>query len=292
MGSEGTPRRETARRRAERVWAKRGEEPERQAPATSGRRVLGALIACACLGAGTLLAHTQPFLLRRLVISGLQQASAAEIRADLELPVGAYTWQVRPWTLVRRLRRDPLIASAHVGYLGLDGLSIAVRERAPAVGILQAGTLWEVDAAGMVLRGLPAAGNRGPVTVPGLGVPIAVIVGAQLGTVAPGQHLAAPAVLRAMQVAESLGGAVATTAGTVTLSGTQIGVVTVGGIPVNFGNGSDARRKARILVGILQAIGAQGAEVTAIDLSSVTTPSLTLRPGSPPLTVNGVVTSG
>lgn len=292
MGKEGgAPRSETARRRAERAWAGQVPQPT-PSVAPSGRRLLGALLACACLGAGALLAHTQPFLLRRLAISGLQQASAAEIRADLELPAGAYTWQLRPWTLTRRLRRDPLIASARVGYLGLDGLSITVREREPVVGFLQSGTLWEVDAAGTVLRGLAASSTRGPVTIPGLGVPIAVVVGAQLGTVAPGERISAPGPLQAMQVAEALGGSVTTTAGTVVVSGNRIGVLTLGGIPVDFGDGSAARRKAQILQGILQAIGGQGAEVTAIDLSSVITPSLTLRPGSPPLTMNGVVTSG
>lgn len=293
LATERPHRRETARRRAERVWVRRRAEAEAARAAHVARPRLRLLVlGAAALVIAALLAHTRPFLLHVVRLSGLQQASAAEVQADLDVPPGAYTWQLRPWTLTRRLRRDPLIAAARVRYLGLNGIAIQIRERVPAVGVLQGRTLWEVDAGGRVLRGLPEALGRGPVVVPGLGIPIAVVTGAHLAALAAGQRVTAPPVLAAMRVAESLGGAVATAAGTVVISGDQVGVMTLGGIPVNYGNGSDARRKTQILLGVLQATGAQRAEVTAIDLASVTTPSLTLRPGSPPLTLNGVATSG
>ena len=292
MGTERPSRRDTARRRAERVWSQREAELGREATRTSGRRVLGAVAAGILLSLGALLIHSRPFLYRGAVIHGLQQASQAEVQADMEVPARAYTWQLRPWTIARRLRRDPLIASARVGYLGIGHLSVTVRERVPVVGIVQGTTLWEVDATGMLLRGLPFTAGHGPMTVPGLNLPIAVLMGANLGNVTAGQHITSGNVLAAMRVAESLGGAVKTTAGTVVLTGDQVGLITLGGISVNYGNGADAPRKTEILLGILQAIGAQSAQVTAIDLSSLTTPSLTLRPGSPPLNVNGVVTSG
>ncbi len=288
-------RRGAARRRAERAWSRRAPAAADRAapPGRTRRRLLGLVVVAAAVALATVVLHSRPFQLRHLVISGLEQASAAEVRADLQLPAGVYTWQLRPWTLARRLVRDPLIASARVRYLGTGTLSITIREHVPVVGVLQGTTLWELDRAGVVLRALPDPGGKGPVTVPGLGIPIAAVVGDQLGTVAPGDTLRSAAVQLGVHVAQSLGGAVASTAGTISLNGTgQVTVLTSGGIPVNYGDGLDARHKTAILLGILQSLGAQQSDVASIDLAAVATPALTLKPGSPPLHVNGVVTSG
>ncbi len=247
--------------------------------------VVAVLTTLACLGL-----HTRPFLLQRLVITGLHQASPAEVRAALALPRNTYTWQVRPWTVDRRLRRDPLLASAHASYLWPDGLRIAVVERRPVAALVEGQTAWELDGSGLVLRALPDAAPHGPLEVPGLGIPVPVILGVTGSNPIPGEVLRGQQVARALEVAGGLGGAVGSTVGAITVSASAtVGVLTLDGLPVNYGDGADAREKTAILLGVLAALGSQRSSVASIDLASTATPALKLVAGAPPIHLNGVV---
>jgi cell division protein FtsQ len=253
-------------------------------PLPRGRLALAAA-AAALVGLGALALHTRTFLLKYLVVTGARQLSAAEVEADLALSPGVYTWQLRPWVLTRALSHDPLIAKARVRLVWPDRLEVEVTERLPVALLLDGQTAWEVDAAQRLLRALPDQDGTTAVTVPGLGVRLPVIVGLHLPAPAAGEVLSLPVLARALAVAQSLGGTVGRDIAEVTVAGDgSVGVLTAQGVPVAYGDGSDAPVKTRTLLGILAAARAQGVRLASCDVSAPATPVCRYQPGSPPLT--------
>jgi len=240
-----------------------------------------ALGAAALVALGAAILHTRPFLLNRLVITGLRQATPAEVEADLALPEGTYTWQLRSWVLARRLADDPLIAHASFRLLWPGGLAVAVTERIPAALLQDGQTAWEVTAGGLLLRALPDQGASPRVTAPGLPPDLPMIVGAQLAAPVAGTDAAAPSVLRGIRVAEALGGAVGTDIAEVTVSAESVGVLTSTGVPVSYGDGAQAALKTEELLGIIACAHSAGVHLTSVDLSAPQTPAVTTKPGSP-----------
>ncbi len=224
--------------------------------------------------------HTRPFLLSRLVITGLRQATPAEVEADLALPEGSYTWQLRTWVLARRIEADPLISHASFRILWPNGLLVAVTERTPAALLQDGGTAWEVTAGGLLLRALPDQGGAAHVTAQGLPPELPLIAGVHLtaptaGTVVPG-----PAVRRALRVAQALGGTVGKQISEVTVDAAgSVGVLTSGGVPADYGNGAQASLKTEELLGILSCARSGGVTLTAIDLAAPLTPAVRTKAG-------------
>ncbi len=260
------------------------------------RRPRGRLLIAAVFGAGCAVAalglHTRTFLLRHLEVTGLRQATVSEVTADLALPRVTYTWQLRSWVLQRRLLRDPMIAAAQVKVHWPGGLAIAVRERIPAALYVAGGQAWEVDASGRLLRALSDPSNALAVHAAGLPSRVPVVQGASLKRPVPGAAARGTGVAAALGVARSLGAAFGKEISVVTVSsGGVVGVRTVGGVAVDYGNGTQPRRKTRILLGILQAAAQQpGVKLASIDLRSLVTPAVGLAAGSRPLRAS--VTSG
>jgi len=288
----------TARGRAQAAWG----QPRRAAPrpvpgAGPGRRAaqpqanglapvpVGRLRAGLLLGvlivAGVLALHTRTFLLTRLVLSGLRQVSAEEVESDLGLPPQAYSWQVRPWVLRARLLRDPLIEAAQVRTAWPDGLAVRVVERLPVALLLDGQVAWEVDASGRLLRALPDENEALALAVPGLGVPLPMVVGLGLVDPQPGQVVQLVVLQRALAVAGSLGGDAGTQIldVTVALDGT-VGVTAAGGVAVNYGDGSAAAQKTAELLGALTYFRGLGETLASCDVSSTVTPACRTAAGN------------
>jgi cell division protein FtsQ len=231
---------------------------------------LAGLVAAAALGL-----HTRPFLLSHLRVTGMRQVTPAEVEADLALPAGTYSWQVRPWILQARLERDPLVRRARVSILWPNGLQVALVERVPAALILSGSQAWEVDAAGRLLRALPGAQAAQP--VPGLGRPLPPIVGVALPDPQPGQVVRSAVLGRALAVAAALGGTFPGQVAEVTAAADgSVGLRLRSGVSVIYGDGSDARLKTEELLGALAYFRQHGEAVTACDVSSTRTPACTL----------------
>ncbi len=247
------------------------------------RARLGAAVAVAGLvGAAVLGLHTRPFLLSRLRVAGLRQVSVAEVQADLAVPAGAYTWQLRPWVLEARLERDPLVRRATVRVLWPGGLQVSLVERAPAALLLSGAQAWEVDAHGRLLRALPAPAAQAGQPVPGVGRPVPLVTGVSLPAPQAGQVVEAPALGGALAVAEALGGTYPSLVSEVTVtSAGAVGLVLRGGVPVLYGDGSAARLKTQELLGALAYFQQRGEKVGSCDVSSTRTPACTLAgPGA------------
>lgn len=258
--------------------------PLRPLPWTPPRgRLWRALVVAVLLAGGAALLHTRPFLLTRLSVHGLHQVTVAEVEANLALPPGTYTWQIRPWVLTRRLAADPLVRASSIHLLWPDGVTIALTERVPSALVLDGLSAWEIDATGRLLRALADETGAAHLTAPGLPVGLPVISGASLATPQAGRPVENPVVLAALAVAETLGGTVGRQVALVTVAPDgAIGVRTGGGVPVNYGNGASAATKTQELLGILECAQTLGAAVAAIDLSAPLTPAVRIQPGSPP----------
>ncbi len=276
-----------ARRRAFRAWGPRphlaggtsSPPGSAVAPVPSGRLRAAALAALLIAVLAAVL-HTRPFLLSRLDITGLRQVTRSEVVADLALPAGTYTWQVRPWVLRRRLTADPMIAHARIGVHLPDRLSVALVERVPVALLLEGRTAWEIDHAGRLLRAVPATG--GHVSLAGLPPDLPEVVGARLPAPQAGRLVRTVPVLRALRVAESLGGAAGAEIAAVTVAADgTVGVRTAGGVPVDYGSGRAAVRQTEELLGILTCAGGLGVRLASVDLAAPATPAVRVRPGSP-----------
>lgn len=304
---QSASRAESARGRAAAAWGRAAVSPS--APTAPSRRPkpdtalpdlprarrghlgLGLTVA-AVLGGIALLMHRHTMQLAHLNISGLRQMTPAEVEADLGLPPGTYAWQVRPWVVDRRLRLDPLVASAHSALIWPDGLRVVIVERVPAALLLDGLTAWEVDAQGRLLRALPDENGSVTLAVPGIGAPLPMVIGLPLPEAQAGQILSSVGLDRALAVAASLGGALGTQIRDVAVAAdAQVGITTVDGIPVNYGDGSQAARKTDTLLGILALARAQGVRLASCDVSAPATPACQTQKGSPPL-VYGAAASG
>jgi cell division septal protein FtsQ len=277
-----------------------GVRTVRRRPATAGgagsgrRRLVAALAAVAVAGA-CLGLHTRPFLLTQLRLSGLRQVTPAEIEVDLHLPAATYTWQLRPWVMRRRLLRDPLIAAAHVAIAWPNALVVRIQERLPAALLAVPGGLWEISAHGRLLRYLPAAGGvpRWEATaaraVPGLPPDLPVISGVSLVHPVVGRLAVGSGVRRTLRVALGLGGGTSLLRARIVWSGDSVQVLTGSGLRVDYGDGSAARQKTEILLGILRLVAQERVRLAAVDLRAPATPAVLLQPGSPPLVYDGRV---
>lgn len=279
-----------ARGRAAAAWGRGSVSPSATAtaslaptPARSGHLGLGLLVAAA-LGGISLLMHAHGLQVARLDVSGLRQVTTAEVEADLQLPPGTYTWQVRPWVLDRRLRLDPLVAAAHSAVIWPNGLRIVIVERVPVAVVLDGQTAWEVDATGRLLRALPDEDGTRALLVPGIGAPLPMITGLSLPEAEAGQRVTSPVLPSALAVAGSIGGVLGKQISgvTVTKQG-EVGVITADGMAVNYGDGSQAMRKTDTLLGILALARAQGVRLASCDVSAAATPACQTQNGSPPL---------
>ncbi len=258
-------------------------------------RLRGAVLLALAIGAIALGLHSRPFLLTSLRITGLRQVSPAEVQVDIHLHPGTYTWQVRPWVVVRRLLRDPMIASARASLQWPGGLAIAIRERVPVALVAVPGGRWEVSARGRLLRYLPASGGLPPWEaasasgkgVPGLPPGLPLITGVSLTDPVAGQTAHGVGLHRTLGVARGLGAAAQSLAARIAWSQGVVQVITRAGLAVDYGNGSQARRKTEILLGILRVVAREKVRLVSVDLRAPTTPAVRLKPGSPPLVVNG-----
>lgn len=259
------------------------------APRPRGRLLVGLLLA-AGVGGAALGLHTRPFLLHHLRISGLRQMTPAEVEVDLHLPPGTYTWQLRPWVMVWRLRQDPLVASARAWLIWPDTLAIDVRERIPVALIAGPGGPWEVDAHGLLLRQLPSGGALPPWTappplrLPGLPPGLPWIVGVSLQDPVAGRPAKAPGLRQALGVVLGLGAEGRRAVADIFWSprGT-VGVRTRQGLDADYGDGGQARRKTEVLLGILRMAREEHVRLASVDVSAPDTPAARLLPGSPPL---------
>ncbi len=245
------------------------------------------------LAAGALLAalayaglHTSTFMVRRVSVTGLVQLSQAQVAAAADILPGTYLWQVRPWTVERHLASLALLRSTHVRLLWPNTIAISVSERQP-VALLDVGESadLEVDARGRViaLAAPPGEAATGDL-LPTPHVPVVHGVTAAAGA-RPGQVLTDPALGDALQVAEGLGAQGQSLLGS--LSVDPQGLVTAqlsSGLQVQFGDGSHARQKTEILLGLLRTIAARNMHADAINLTSTTAPSVHLVTAPPPHT--------
>jgi hypothetical protein len=261
--------------------------PREARRATPRGRLRWAVVGLALGGCLALALHTRPFLLTEIRVVGLRQLTPAEVEVDLALPPGTYTWQVRPWVVVRRLERDPLVAAARAWLIWPHGLGVAVRERIPVALVTVPGGAWEVDADGRLLRFFPQPGGalwEPPLQGAWPGPPsgLLTITGLVLRDPVPGQRAHAPGLAESLAVVRGLGGAARLVA-SVRWQGHAVWVLLRGGPTVDFGDGAAARRKTEVLLGILATARREGVRLAAVDVSAPDTPAVTLAPGSPPL---------
>jgi cell division protein FtsQ len=220
--------------------------------------------------------HTSVFLVRQVRVTGLVQLTEADVVDAAAILPGTYLWQVRPWTVARRLSALPLLAAVRVRLLWPDAVRLEVTERQPAV-LLDVGESadLEVDAAGRVIALAAPPGQRVSAgLLPPPRVPLVRGVTAAAGA-QPGQVLHDPALANAIAVAEGLGVQGQALLGT--LSVDDRGEVTAelaSGLRVRFGDGSQARQKTELLLGLLRVIAARGMKVDEIDLASPAAPSV------------------
>lgn len=234
-----------------------------------------AALAAALMYAGL---HTPYFLVRQVRVDGLVQLTRQDVAAAADILPGTYLWQVRPWTIAARLQRIPLLASVRVGLDWPDAVTIRLAERRPDV-LLDAGESadLEVDAAGRVIA---LAAKPGAAPTPGL-LPaphVPLVAGIHAAGARPGEVLSDPRLGHVLAVAAGLG-----VQGQALLGRLQVGAggdVTADladGIAVHFGDGSHARAKTQILLGLLQEIAKRHLSVDAINLASLENPSVHLR---------------
>lgn len=223
-----------------------------------------------------IVAHAPYFLIRTLDIGGLVQLTPQEVQAAAGIPPGAFIWEIRPWSVERRLEGLPLVAQAAVRLAWPNRVVIRLVERVPVAVLALSGTRgWELDASGRVLMEVPlAAAAPGQIAPEGLPVVhLSVSPPVHLGQVLDG----IPAVRAAVAVAAGLGvegrqaiGQMAVDdAGNVTLW-------TRDGIAVRFGDAAEARRKVEVLLGLLEVVRRQGLHPAYIDVQSPANPSVRL----------------
>lgn len=270
--------------------------PTPEAPEAPPRARLAAVAAAAGLiVAAALGLHTRPFLVSHLRVAGLRQISVAEVQADLALPPGAYTWQLRPWVLESRLERDPLVRSATVRVLWPSGLQVSLVERTPVALLLSGAQAWEVDAHGRLLRALPAAAAQAGQPVAGLGRALPLVAGVPLPAPQAGRVVGAVALAGALAVAQALGGTYPSLVSRVTVSAAgAVGLVLRDGVTVQYGDGSSARLKTEELLGALAYFQQHGQRVGSCDVASTRTPTCTLAGATTgtPASGTGTATSG
>lgn len=274
-----------ARLRAARAWrgpaVVRSPAPAGIEPPPRGRVRLAVGVALLVVLCAAVL-HTRPFLLRRLSVSGVRQVTSAEVEADLALPAGTYTWQLRPWVLARRLRADPLIAHASFRILWPDGLAVRITERVPAALLLDGNDAWEVTAGGRLLRALADPTGSTQVAAPGLPAHLPMITGVPLAAPTAGEVVQAAALRQALAVTRGLGGTVGAQVAEIVVRGNgDVAVRTASGLLADFGDGSQAALKTGELLGILACAQREGVTLTAIDLAAASTPAVQTAPGGP-----------
>ena len=230
--------------------------------------------------------HTSTFLVRRLQVTGLVQLSRAQVAAAADVLPGTYLWQVRPWTVARHLEALPLLQSVHVRLIWPHTIAIALSERQPVV-LLDVGESadLEVDGRGRViaLAAAPGAQAAGGL-LPAPDVPL--VHGIAAAGARPGQVLTDPALVNAIKVAEGLGAQGQALLGSLSVDPQgEVTAVLASGMQVQFGAGSQARAKTAVMLGLLHVIAARNMRADAIDVSSLTAPSVHLVPAPPPHTV-------
>jgi cell division septal protein FtsQ len=230
--------------------------------------------------------HTSAFMVRRLDVTGLMQLSRSQVAAAAGILPGTYLWQVRPWTVARRLQAMPLLRSVHVRLLWPNAIAIAVSERQPVV-LLDVGESadLEVDANERVI-GLAAPPGQAATgaLLPTPHVPVVHGLTAAAGA-RPGQVLTDPALRDAIEVAQGLGVQGQALLGSLSVDANgNVTAQLASGLQVRFGHGSQARQKTQILLGLLHVIAARNLRVDEIDVSSTTAPSVHVMTAPPPHT--------
>jgi cell division protein FtsQ len=237
--------------------------------------------------------HTAFFMVRQIRVAGLVQLTQSDVAEAADVLPGTYLWQVRPWTLARRLARLPLLKSVHVRLLWPDTIALAVIERQP-VALLDVGESadLEVDAAGRVIALAAPPGHPGSgALLPAPHVPVVRGVTAAVGA-QPGQRLNDPALADAIAVAQGLGAQGQALLGSLSVDAQgEVTADLASGVSVGFGDGSHARQKTEVLLGLLKVIAARGMRVDSIDLASPTAPSVHVVPPSTTPVLAGATSS-
>jgi len=219
--------------------------------------------------------HTSFFLVRQVQVSGLVQLSQTEVAAAADILPGTYLWQVRPWTLARRLLALPLIQAVHVRMVWPDAIMVAVTERQP-VALLDVGESadLEVGADGRVIALAVAPGQKpSGGLLPAPHVPL--IHGVVAAGAVPGQVVHDPALVDGLSVAQGLGVQGQALLGSLTVDAQgQVTAHLTSGLDVRFGDGSQARAKTEVLLGLLHVIASRGIKVDEIDVASPTAPTV------------------
>lgn len=111
-------------------------------------------------------------MIRSVVIVGLDHIRREEILARLALPETASLVTVNGTELRERVEGHPWVASASIGRVLPDVLSITVEERTPAALVQGQGKTWLVDAEGHVLPGAPDSWTSTLPVLQGLSAPL------------------------------------------------------------------------------------------------------------------------
>lgn len=122
----------------------------------------------------------------------------------------------------------------------------------------------------------------------GIPADVPLIEGVALSDPVAGQPAQGQGLHQTLVAADGLGSIAAGLMTSIGWSGKQVILRTVSGLTVDFGDGSDARGKLAILLGILKVAQREKVRLAAVDLSAPVTPAVTLQAGSPPLVYGGI----
>ncbi len=170
--------------------ALRSERPRRRRGGPVGRvvRMLLLLVVAAVLVQlpwGRL--RRQLGIVREIRVEGTHYLDADRVAALAGVRRGADLWALDLTRARQALLLNSRIAGAEVGRAGLGAVRIRIREREPAV-LVQHGTPWEVDSAGVLMAPL-ATGQVADVPL---------LAGPRLDGLRPGAQIRTPAVLRGL----------------------------------------------------------------------------------------------